>query len=53
MKKHYEVSNTFFFKSGAHSKFLQICIAFFTIYGGSNIWQDLEYMSNIIYINLY
>ena len=31
-------------ESGALSKSLQICIAVFTVYGGSNIWQDLEYM---------
>ena len=41
MKKDYEGSNILFFEYGAHSKFLQrtlqICIAFFTIYGESNI----------------
>ena len=26
----------------------QICIAFFTIYCGSNIWQDLEYTGRVI-----
>ena len=36
--KYYEGSNILLLESGAHSRFLQICIAFFTIYGGSNIW---------------
>ena len=44
MDQHYEGSSISFLESVALSKFLQICIAFFTIYGGSNIWQGLEYM---------
>ena len=38
MEKHYEGSNILFLESGALSKSLQICIAFFTIHGGFNIW---------------
>ena len=43
MEKDYEGSNILFWESGARSKSLQICIAFFPICGGSNIWEDLEY----------
>ena len=35
MEKHYEGNNILFYESGAHSK---PTIAFFNIYGGSNIW---------------
>ena len=38
MEKHYEGSNILFLESGALSKSLKICIAFFTIHGGFNIW---------------
>ena len=38
MEKHYEGSDILFLESGAHFKSLQICVAFFTIYGGSKIW---------------
>ena len=38
MEKHDEGSNIFFLESGAYSKYLQICVAFFPIYGESNIW---------------
>ena len=48
MEKHYEGSNILLPESGSHSKFLQNCVDFFTIYGGSNIWQDLEYMGRVI-----
>ena len=44
MEKDFEDRNILFLKSGAHSKSLQICIVFFTIYGGSNIWKNLEYL---------
>ena len=44
MEKHYEGSNILFQEPGAHSKSSQIFNAFFNIYGGSNIWKDLEYM---------
>ena len=37
MEKHYEGSNVLFLESGAHSKSLQISVAFFTIYVGSHI----------------
>ena len=39
MEKHCEGSKILLLESGAYSKSLQICIAFFTIYiyGGSNI----------------
>ena len=38
MEKYYECSNLSFLESGAHSKSSRICIVFFNIYGGSNIW---------------
>ena len=38
MERHYEVSHFLFLKSRAQYMSLQICISFFTIYGGSNIW---------------
>ena len=47
MEKHYECSNILFLKSGAHSKPSQICVALFIIYGGSNIFQDLEYTGRV------
>ena len=38
MEKNYECSNILFLEYGAHSKSSRICIIFFNIYGGSNIW---------------
>ena len=38
MERHYEGSHIFFLESRAHSMSLQICINFFTMYSGSNIW---------------
>ena len=38
MERHYEGSHIFFLESRAQSMSLQICISFFTIYSGSNIW---------------
>ena len=38
MKNDYEGSNISFLESGVYSKSLQICVAFFTIYGGCSIW---------------
>ena len=37
-ERHYEGSHILFLESGAQSMSLQICISFFTIYSGSNIW---------------
>ena len=49
MKKHCEVINTLFLKSGARYKFLQICIAFLPF------MVDLKFgkILNIIYIYIY
>ena len=44
MEKDFEDRNVLFLESGAHSKSLQICIAFFTTYGGFKVCQNLEYM---------
>ena len=44
MERDYEGSNILFLESRAHSTSLQIWISFFTIYSGSNTWQDLEHM---------
>ena len=38
MERHYEGSHILFLESRAQSMSLQICISFFTIYSGSNIW---------------
>ena len=38
MERHYEGSHILFLESRAKSMSLQICISFFTIYSGSNIW---------------
>ena len=38
MERHYEGSHILFLESTAQSMSLQICISFFTIYSGSNIW---------------
>ena len=37
-ERHYEGSHILFLESGAQSMSLQICISFFAIYSGSNIW---------------
>ena len=37
-ERHYEGSHILVLESGAQSMSLQICISFFTIYSGSNIW---------------
>ena len=50
MERHYEGNNILFLESRAHSRSLQICISFVTIYSGSNIWQDLEYMRRVTVI---
>ena len=42
MERHYEGSNILFLESGTQSKSSQTFFAFFIIYGGSNIWLDLE-----------
>ena len=47
MERYYEGSNILVLESRAHSMSLQICIRFFVIYSGSNIWQDLEYMRRV------
>ena len=47
MEKGYDGSNILLLESGVHSKSLQICTAVFTICGGSNIWQDLEYTGRV------
>ena len=48
MEKRYEGSNILFLESRAHSMSLQIWISFFfTIYSGSNIWEDLKYMRGV------
>ena len=44
MEGHDEGSHVLFLESRAQSMSLQICIRFFTIYNGSNIWEGLEYM---------
>ena len=46
MERHYEGSHILFLESRAQSMSLQICISFFTIYSGSNIW----YMYKILNI---
>ena len=38
METHYEGSHILLLESRAQSMSLQICISFFTIYSGSNIW---------------
>ena len=38
MERHYKGSHILFLESIAQSMSLQICISFFTIYNGSNIW---------------
>ena len=38
MERHYEGSYILFLESRAQSMSLHICISFFTIYSGSNIW---------------
>ena len=38
MEKNYDSSNILFLETGAFSKSLLICFAFFTINDGSNIW---------------
>ena len=38
VERHHEGSNILFLESRAQSMSLQICISFFTIYSGSNIW---------------
>ena len=37
-ERHYEGSHILFIESRAQSLSLQICVSFFTIYSGSNIW---------------
>ena len=37
-ERHYEGSHILFIESRAQSMSLQICVSFFTIYSGSNIW---------------
>ena len=41
MERHYEGSHIFFLESRAQSTSLQICISFFTIFIGSNIWYKI------------
>ena len=38
MERHYDGSYILFLESRAQSMSLHICISFFTIYSGSNIW---------------
>ena len=47
MERHYEGNNILLLESGAHAKSIQICFAFLNIYGGFNIWQDLEHTGRI------
>ena len=41
MERHYEGSRTLFLESRIQSMSLEICISFFTIYSGSNIWYKI------------
>ena len=47
MEKRYERSKILCLEYGTHLNSSQICIAFFSIYGGSDIWQDLEYAGRV------
>ena len=42
---------TFYFRNVEPTQSSQICIAFFNINGGSNIWQDLEMAIRVTYVN--